>query len=56
MQNTFGSVIGGEGESAKRASVKLVRSRRETKVTFVIKGGPEETEPYLQKIYKSIIS
>lgn len=34
--------------------VKLVRSRRETRVTFVLKGSLEETEPRLQTIYKSL--
>ena len=36
--------------------VKLIRSRRETKVTFVLKGSPEDTENQLQKIYRSITS
>jgi ParB family chromosome partitioning protein len=34
--------------------VKLVRSSRETKISIVLKGGLEETEERLQKIYKSI--
>jgi len=36
--------------------VKLSRSRRETRVYFIFKGTPEETEERLQKIYKSITS
>jgi ParB family chromosome partitioning protein len=36
--------------------VKLSRSRRETRVTFIFKGSLESTEDRLQKIYKSITS
>lgn len=36
--------------------VKLARSRRETRITFVLKGSLEETEKRLQKIYKSVTS
>ncbi len=43
-----------DGESDRKTSVKLVRSRRETKVTFVFKGGLEETEKRLQKVYKAV--
>lgn len=35
-------------------SVKLIRSRRETRVIFVLKGGLEETENTLQKIYHAV--
>lgn len=35
-------------------SVKLVRSRRETRVTFILKGTLEETESRLQKIHKAL--
>lgn len=38
----------------KSVNVKLVRSRRETKVAFVFKGSLEDTEDRLQKIYKSL--
>ncbi len=41
-------------EEDKKTTVKLVRSRRETRVTFVFKGGLEETEERLQKVYKSL--
>ena len=41
-------------EDGKTTSVKLVRSRRETRVTFIFKGGLEETEGRLQKIYNSL--
>jgi len=34
--------------------VKVTRSRIETRVSFILKGGPDETEAALQKIYKGI--
>jgi len=40
----------------KPAVVKLARSRRETKITFVFKGSLEETEDKLQRIYKAVTS
>lgn len=44
-----------DGEKKPRPTkVKLVRSQRETKVTMVFKGGLEETEDRLQKVYKAI--
>ncbi len=42
------------GQPPAKTAVRLVRSRRETKVTFVFKGSLEETEDRLQKIYKSL--
>ena len=45
-----------DSENAKKTHVKLVRSRRETRVTLIFKGGLEETEKRLQKVYKSITS
>lgn len=38
----------------RKSSVKLIRSRRETRVLFILKGGLEETEDRLQKIYKAV--
>ena len=38
----------------KKTLVKLTRSRIETKVTFILKGSPEETEANLQKIFKGV--
>jgi len=38
----------------KTSQVRLVRSRRETRVTFIFKGGLEETEERLQRVYKSV--
>lgn len=40
----------------KKVSVKLIRSQRETRLLFVFKGGLEETEEKLQKLYKSVTS
>jgi ParB family chromosome partitioning protein len=45
-----------EGDGIRNNSVKLIRSRRETRVIFVLKGGLEDTENTLQKIYKGVIS
>ncbi len=47
---------GSNGSAKSNAQVKLIRSRRETRVTFVLKGSPDDTENQLQKIYKSITS
>lgn len=53
MQKAF--TFDGE-ESAKKSVVKLVRSRRETRVTFTFKGNPEDTEERLQKVFKGVTS
>lgn len=45
-----------EEDGIRNNSVKLIRSRRETRVVFVLKGGLEETENTLQKIYKAVTS
>lgn len=55
MQKAFVSSDESNGVS-KKISVKLIRSQRETRVLFVFKGGLEETEEKLQKVYKSITS
>lgn len=39
-----------------KSQVKLVRSRRETKVTLVFKGSLDETEERLQKVHKALNS
>ncbi len=44
------------GDPTKRTFVKLTRSRRETRLTFVFKGGLEETEDRLKKVYKAASS
>lgn len=43
-----------DGKKDKTTSVKLVRSRRETKIYFSFKGSLEETEDRLQKVYKAL--
>jgi ParB family chromosome partitioning protein len=40
--------------ASKKVNVKLIRSQRETRLLFVFKGGLQETEDKLQKLYKSI--
>lgn len=50
-------VAGENGESdnvLKSTQVKLIRSRSQTKLTFVFKGTLEETDDRLQKIYSSL--
>jgi ParB family chromosome partitioning protein len=55
MQEDMEKVLAPDGgDETKKTQVKLVRSRRETRVTFVFKGGLEETEDRLQKVYKSL--
>ena len=56
MQSAFtpsGDVSNG---ASKKVAVKLIRSQRETRLVFVFKGGLEETEEKLQKVYKSVTS
>lgn len=50
IQNSFGQ------ENGNTNQVKIIRSRRETRLVFVFKGGLEETEEKLHKIYKSLVS
>jgi len=50
------ALTAGNGEDTKKSTVKLIRSRRETRVIFVFKGGVEETEEKLQKIYRGVTS
>lgn len=54
MEKSLQSVA--SGSSNKMANVKLARSRRETRLVIVLKGGLEDTESSLQKIYKAITS
>lgn len=44
----------GINDETKKSQVKLVRSRRETRITLVFKGGLEETEDRLQRVYKAV--
>ncbi len=55
MEKALSSVGAGNGQT-KSTAVKLIRSRRETRVVFILKGGLEETEEKLQKIYQSVTS
>lgn len=41
-------------EFSRKTLVKLIRSQRETRLLVVLKGGLEETEERLQKIYKGL--
>lgn len=57
MQEDFQKVFedSNDTDGKKKTNVKLVRSLRETKVTFTFKGNVEDTEENLQKLYKSLI-
>jgi ParB family chromosome partitioning protein len=54
MQAKMTEVFGEAEEERQKTAIKLIRSRRETKVTFTFKGGLEETEERLQRLYKSL--
>lgn len=41
-------------DDKKKTKVKLIRSRRETRIQLTFKGGLEETEDRLQKLYHSL--
>ncbi len=46
----------GDGEKKRKTSVKLIRSRRETRIIFTFKGGLEETDKRLEKVFKAVTS
>jgi len=46
----------GTDDETKKTLVKLARSRRETRITMIFKGGLEDTEGRLQKVYKAVTS
>ena len=50
MRDEMNATLGGE----PKTRVKLTRSRAETRVIFIFKGGLEETEERLQRVYKGI--
>jgi N-methylhydantoinase B/oxoprolinase/acetone carboxylase alpha subunit len=52
MQKAFSNKKDEETNNASK--VKLIRSRRETKITFTFKGSLEETEDRLQKVFKAV--
>lgn len=41
-------------DEIRKSQVKLVRSRRETRITMIFKGGLEETENRLQRVFKAV--
>lgn len=56
MEEEMQKILASETDSDKKTAVKLVRSQRETRITFKFKGGLEETEDRLQKVYKALTS
>lgn len=54
MQMALDQVNQATGDKKTGSLVKLARSRRETRITIILKGGLEETESRLQKLYKSL--
>ena len=52
MQKSFAPMSNGEDSKKNDTVVKLVRSRRETRINFIFKGNLEETEDRLQRLCK----
>ena len=48
------SLNNGIEEQTRKSQVKLIRSRRETRIVMIFKGGLEETEARLQKVYHAL--
>ncbi|MFC1624996.1 ParB/RepB/Spo0J family partition protein [Patescibacteria group bacterium] len=55
MEDEFQKSFTNGQKKDKDVKVKLVRSRRETRLTFVFKGDLETTEDKLKKVYKAIV-
>jgi len=55
MEEDFQKSFISDKKEENDTKVKLVRSRRETKLTFTFRGDLEETENKLQRIYKAIV-
>ncbi|MFC1649155.1 ParB/RepB/Spo0J family partition protein [Patescibacteria group bacterium] len=55
IQGAFESLVKNGDNKNKKTRVKLIRSRRETKINIVFKGNVEDTEDRLQKLYKGVI-
>jgi len=55
MEEDFQKSFVSDKKEENDTKVKLVRSRRETKLTFTFRGDLEETEDKLQRIYKAIV-
>ncbi len=57
MQDDLTSALNnGIEEDTKKSQVKIIRSRRETRIVLIFKGGLEDTEGRFQKVYKSLTS
>ncbi|OGM33244.1 hypothetical protein A2803_00135 [Candidatus Woesebacteria bacterium RIFCSPHIGHO2_01_FULL_44_21] len=56
MQNEMQTALKAENEDDGRTQVKLIRSRSQTKVTFIMKGTLAETEDKLQKLYRGLVT
>ncbi len=54
MEKSLAAVSSNGTSAPTKTQVKLARSRRETRLTFVFKGSLDETEERLQKIYKAL--
>lgn len=54
IQDELISAMKHEEEKERATQVKLIRTRTQTKITFVFKGNLEDTEPKLNKIYSNI--
>ena len=54
MQEDMQKVMEKESKEDNKTFVKLARTQRETRVTFIFKGGLEDTEDRLQIIFKAI--
>jgi len=55
MEDEFQGAFKSGDREDKNVKVKLVRSRRETRLTFVFAGDLEDTEDRLQKVYKALV-
>lgn len=55
IQEEMQKILEKETKNDKKTGVKVVRSQRETRVSFIFKGGLEDTEDRLQKVYKAIV-
>ena len=56
MQEDMQTAFRRTDDDTNKSQVKLVRSRSQTKLTFIFKGTLDDTEEKLQKIYKSVLS
>ena len=54
MQDDMQKALTLNSDETKKTVVKLVRSRRETRINFVFKGNPDDTEERLQRVHKAV--